>query len=177
MQIKILNESGYDEALLGLSLSYNTEKSMDAVAKRLAKLDGGHNKFLESICVWIDINAPRFFHSQLDTYRVGTSKQSESTMHTILKQPLTRDNFNNGVVDVVYLDELNLQIRAGNLELVKNMLPEGFLQRRIICTNYKVLRNIISQRQSHKLKEWQIFCNGILSGCKYPEFLERKIYE
>ena len=83
MNVTVLNEAGYQEALLGLSLSY--EQSLDkmpAVAERLAQRDNGHNKFLESIVVWLDVIAPRYWWQEFDTYRIGVSKQSSSTMHT-----------------------------------------------------------------------------------------------
>ena len=50
MKVKILKEYGYEEALLGISLSYNASLDrMPATAIRLANKDKGHNKFLESI--------------------------------------------------------------------------------------------------------------------------------
>jgi len=172
MQIKILNECGYDEALLGLSLSYNTEKSMDVVAEKLASRDGGHNKFLESICVWIDIDAPRYFHQQLDTYRVGITKQSESTMHTIMKRSLVAEDFEGEfTIGINVINDLNWLIERKRFDEVKRLLPESFLQRRIICTNYKVLRNMIIQRETHKLPEWTTFCNEIRTQCKYKKLL------
>lgn len=60
MKIQILEESGYNHALLGLSLSYNQPvEKMPGVANRLANKDMAHNKFLESIIVWLDITAMR----------------------------------------------------------------------------------------------------------------------
>lgn len=176
MKIKILNEAGLNEALFGLSFSYNrpfkTEAEKDAVyqtALKLSSKDGGHNKFLESIVVWMDITAPRYWWQQFDTYRIGTTKQSESTMHTIMRQPLTTQNFTNILPDI--LDFLNHYITKKDFETVKANLPESFLQRRIVCTNYKCLRNIILQRRTHKLKEWQSCIKAILSQIKNPEFL------
>ena len=79
MKVEILKEAGYDEALLGLSLSYGTTiERAEEVAKKIASKNGGHNKFLESIIMWIDVTAPRYWWSQMDTYRMMT-KQSQST--------------------------------------------------------------------------------------------------
>lgn len=76
--IEILNESGYEEAMLGLSLSFNQPVSnMKGVSDRLYDKDGGHNKFLESVCVWLDITMPRYWWSEADTYRISVTKQSE----------------------------------------------------------------------------------------------------
>lgn len=173
MKIHILREAGYEEALLGISLSYNQPiQKMSTVALNLAGLDDGHNKFLESIYVWIDITAPRYWWTQFDTYRIAVTKQSESTMHTILKKPLTQDSFESPIPYDI-LTVLNIYIANKQLNEIKNMLPEGFLQRRIVCTNYKTLRNIIRQRQHHKLKEWNsIFVPEILQQITHPEFLQ-----
>jgi hypothetical protein len=169
--IKILNESGYEEAMLGLSLSYNKPVcEMYKVAKTLYNKDGGHNKFLESIVIWLDITMPRYWWSEADTYRVGTTKQSESTMHTIMKKPLTQDDFYDNIPEDM-LDKINKLIKQKNFIQVKNMLPEGFLQRRIVCTNYKVLRHIIMQRKNHKLDMWRKFCTYLQENCRYKEFL------
>jgi hypothetical protein len=155
MKISILQEAGLNQAILGLSLSYNTTTGK-STADRLAWKQGGHNKFLESIIVWIDITAPRYWWQQFDTYRVGTTKQSDSTMHTILKRPLISTDFEGGMCEQV-LDLLNYSIKAGDFDRVKRLLPESFLQRRIVCTNYKTLQNMVTQRQSHRLEEWQFF--------------------
>lgn len=53
-------------------------------AGRLFEKDGGHNKFLESVILWLDVNAPLYWWTEADTYRLST-KQSESTMHTLEK--------------------------------------------------------------------------------------------
>lgn len=172
MEVEILNEAGYNEAIYGLSLSYNVDDmdKMKSVANNLAQKEGGHNKFLESIILWIDVDAPRYWWSQMDTYRVGMTKNSESSMHTLLKRELANNDFENPINPVV-LDTVNLLIRNKEFEMVKDHLPEGFLQRRIICTNYKTLRNIIQQRYTHKLRAWHIFIDELYKQIKYPQFL------
>lgn len=174
MNVKILREAGYDEAMLGLSLNKNKlVENMGNVANKLAMMDGGHNKFLESICVWIDITAPRYFWQDFDTYRAGVTKQSESTMHTITKKELTVGDFEGIEVNIETLDDINSYIALyKNYNLtkrnkealfmqIKRRLPEGFLQRRVVCTNYKALRNIYHQRKNHRLPEWRQFCEAL----------------
>ncbi len=175
MKIQILNESGFNEAMLGISLSYNQPfiiKKQYDVAKRLCNKDMAHNKFLESMQVWIDITAPRYWWQQFDTYRVGTTKQSGSTMHTIMRSNLTQNDFAEPIhAETLY--RLNHLISVKDFNQLKVELPEGFLQRRIVNTNYKVLRNVILQRKTHRLKEWQIFINNILSQVQYADFLPK----
>lgn len=129
MDVEVIGEYGHDQALLGLGLSFGLTSGMSyndlmkdymfgknekiiriiKTAHKLAGKDGGHNKFLESIQLWLDINAPRYWWSEFDTYRVGTSKQSASTMHTLVK-------------DMSSMAEVATAYRAGtskNLESMK----------------------------------------------------------
>lgn len=173
MDVKIMKESGYEEAIKGLSLSYNVSwVRAEKASVKLAHKDGGHNKFLESICVWLDINAPLYWWKQFDTYRIGVTKQSESTMHTLMKKELTTYHFEKGMVSIDALDELNSAIECGDFDTANAFLPQSFLQRRIVCTNYKALRGIYSQRKHHKLGEWLVFCNALVDLENYYLFLE-----
>lgn len=185
-KIKILEEHGYESAMLGLSLSYNRPiYEMKKVADKIYA-NGSHGKFLESIQVWLDITMPRYFWSEFDTYRVGVTKQSESTMHTIFKKELTQNNFvqeiDRGLLYTLnkFIEEYHLFKELGEgyeedldgvFMEIKNLLPEGFLQRRIVCTNYKTLRNIIAQRKNHRLVEWQEFVKYIQENARYKEWL------
>jgi len=171
MKVKVMKESGWVPALTGLALSYNKDyRDMWPVADKLANKDNGENKFLESVCVWLDIDAPRYWWLQFDTYRIGVTKQSSSTMHTIMNQPVTQDNF-EGEIPQNIIDCINAAVEAGEFGVVKRILPEGFLQRRVVCTNYKALRGIVAQRWSHRLPEWQTFCRAILAGVDRPEYI------
>jgi len=180
MKIKVLKECGYEEALLGLGLSYgltDDEVSIGGVlsdrlirvSKNLCERDYGHNKFLESIQVWLDVTAPRYWHSEADTYRVGSTKQSQSTMHTLMKKPFTQEMFEKPIPNSVLM-ELEQLRKDNSFDELKNLLPEGFLQRRIWNVNYKVLRNIIAQRKKHKLQQWQYFCWYIYNNIEHQEF-------
>ena len=166
MEIKILREAGLEEALIGIGLSYDVPGVVSRAVK-LSHLDGGHNKFLESIVLWLDITAPRYFWQQFDTYRTGVTKQSQSTMHTLSSKEFTQTDFEHPIPQNL-LNILNTLPK----ERLKNILPEGFLQRRIVCMNYKSLRTIISQRITHKLPEWKIFIYSTTNQCQHPEFLE-----
>lgn len=171
MIVTILSEAGHKEALLGLSLSYNHTGDLSAVARKLAPRDGGHNKFLESICVWLEITAPRYWWQQFDSYRVGVTKSSESTMHTLTGAPLVMADFQRPIAAQT-LTRLNELIAVKDLAQLKVELPEGFLQCRIVATNYKTLAHIIAQRRTHKLAEWAHFCAEVYKQCQHPEYLD-----
>ena len=172
MKIEVMHEAGYEQALVGLSLSYKQPvENMPDVAHRIHAKEDGHNKFLESMMVWLDITAARYWWQQFDTYRIGITKQSESTMHTLLKRLLTQDDF-EGEIDPTALAHLNELIAAREFVQAKRELPESFLQRRVICTNYKTLRRIVYQRSIHRLVEWQTFCATMCSALAHAEFVQ-----
>ena len=172
MKIEILEEAGFKWAMEGLARSYNQKaENMPEVALKLANKDGGHNKFLESIVVWLNISAPRFFWSEFDTYRVGMTKQSDSTMHTLKRRPLRQSDFEYSIPALI-LSTVNQFIEGYNapIDELKNILPDGFIQGRSVCTNYKVIRHIIIQRHNHKLPQWRYFCEK-MKELKYYDYL------
>jgi hypothetical protein len=172
MRVRILEEHGYGSALLGLSLSYDqAPQRMPAVAERLGLRGDGHNKFLEAIVVWLDVTAPRYFWQQFDTYRVGVTKQSQSTMHTMTARLLAQTDFAHPIPDA-HLDHLNRLIEAGDWESVKHDLPESFEQRRIVCTNYMALQRMIRQRETHRLAEWREFIAAVMAQAAHPKLLK-----
>lgn len=204
MELKIVNETGLSEALIGMKFSFQPECSIKDIktiinyheddntefewiydakleekyletAKKLCKRDGGHNKLLEQVQVWMIIKAPMDWWKQFDTYRVGMSKLSKSTMHTAMKKTIVAEDFDE-LVDSRVLDIVEEYRVAGDFLKVSKNLPQGFLQTRMVNTNYKVLRNIIMQRKGHKLPEWEYFIEEMfkqldsreLLGIKYP---------
>ena len=188
IKIDIMSESDIKLALYGLGknkgltsmVSYkeftdNAElvsKAL-AVASRLGNKDGGHNKFLESMIVWINVRTTRYVWQEADTYRVGMTKQSDSTMHTLMKRHITINDCDPGV-DQRIIDVVNELIDEGNLSKAKKNLPEGFLQERVLCTNYKTLRHIYSQRKNHRLQEWKDFCKVLETNLNWPDFITGK---
>ena len=107
----------------------------------LVKRGDEHSKVLRGLNVWVEINAPRYFWSEADTYRVGTERlSSESTMHIQGKG--------------LAIDEL---------VKMKSELKEGTMQKRIQMFSYQCLRRIWLQRHNHRLPEWHDFCAWIES--------------
>ena len=92
-----------------------------------------------------------------DTYRIGVSKQSQSTMHTIMRRKITQSMFSEKI-PVSYVKQIEKLRTENDFIKLKSLLPECFLQRRIVNLNYMSLRNIIKQRENHKLLEWKSFC-------------------
>jgi len=187
LKVKIIELAGLKSALFGLSLSYNQNPdNMSKVANRLAFKQLGHNKFLESIIFWLDVIAPRYWWSEADTYRLST-KQSQSTMHTLKKDLLEiynkvktqkgiEYNFYEKVIQKLeedkYLEKDSISVKQVRkiysyiwedrpLWQIKKLLPEGWLQRRQWTMSAKTLQNITLQRYNHRLPHWQMFLNQI----------------
>lgn len=180
--VRVLCEAGYKEALFGLSLSYRaltpleingTKRYFDddqhflklcKIAETLAFKQGGHNKFLESIQVWMLVRGSISFWKQFDTYRAGITKQSESTMHTLKHRTLTSQDFTEETFCIPNIKNLSI-------DEMRDSLPSGFLECRVVNTNYKTLQNIIHQRKNHKSQKWNIFIEQLLKQLQHPEFL------
>jgi hypothetical protein len=63
------------------------------LAQTLIKAGSEHRKFLRQIFVSVDITAPLFYWKEFDTYKIGTTANSTSTMHKLLAHPITEDCF------------------------------------------------------------------------------------
>lgn len=171
VSVDVIEEAGFHSTMEGLSYNKNQPiDKMPGLGTKLSKHDGGHNKFLEHLIVWLRVTAPRYVWQEMDTFRLS-SKNSQSTMHTILKDKLTKENFEYRDITDEYLDELNEYLEQGRLVKLKRKLPEGFLQKRMWMMSYKTLRNLILQRRGHRLPHWPAFIESVLSQVKNPEFL------
>lgn len=134
----------------------------------------GHDKFLRMLPVAFFIKAPRYWWAEFDTYKIGTTSLSSSTMNTIMKVALTQNNFVDNIPDS-YLLHLNNLREQGNWYLLKQHLPESFIQTRLIKTNYATLKTIYNQRKSHKMPEWREFNISLLHLLNYPNLVEPKM--
>ena len=186
MIVDVLKVDGIEEALLGMGLSYGLTSDkkirclkdpklavrLTKICEKCAQRGNGEDKFLRMIQIWADVTAPRFWWAEFDTYKVGTVALSESTMHTLGKRPLEMRDFEGGL-PIVLLDLLNARTCTPGctIEAKKELLPESFLQRRIVNFSYAVFANMIRQRRNHRLPQWHYFLNKIYYGLPFLEFL------
>ena len=63
------------------------------LATQLAKAGSDHSKFLRMINVTVDITAPLYWWAEMDTYKVGTVRNSCSKMHKLLSKPFEVADF------------------------------------------------------------------------------------
>lgn len=155
--------------------------------KQLIKAGTDHSKFMRMITVTFDITAPMYWLKEAATYKVGTVRNSCSTMHCIHKKEFTLDDFSHEHLTDCYDSNGQLCCEFGwTLECLINdlnavrelyletkdkkywwqmiqILPSSYNQRSTVQLNYAVLRNIYHSRKAHKLDEWRDFCKWIES--------------
>lgn len=142
-------------------------------------ISGGpvHSKFMRQIFVSMDIDAPLYWHKEMDTYKVGTTANSCSTMHKLTSSPIIKECFSfdndyklneyeNEVTDrfIHLLEDLRVKAKDGDKEAWRfliQLLPESWNQKRTWTGSYENLRNIYQWRRQHKLIEWRDFCKVI----------------
>lgn len=101
------------------------------LAQRLIKAGSEHRKFLRQVFVSVDITAPLYWWKEFDTYKVGTTANSTSTMHKLASKPITLDCFETDDMDE------NLCFDAqSDLSIQDNLIP--FLENlRTSCLAYQ----------------------------------------
>lgn len=188
MTISIIDTQGFNIAGTAMRLSYGSNrKTMDTktdgnhemfkddyyLLKRLIQKGNSHAKVMRMVHIYLDINAPRYWWAEFDTYKVGTVTMSESTMHTIKNGLLDVSHFENGIqLPDAYLNAINSAIdNKLSIHEIKQLLPESFLQRRIVDVNYQTLRSMYFDREHHKLPEWKQFCAFIKKEVPFSELI------
>lgn len=132
------------------------------LAQRLIKAGSEHRKFMRQIMVWVDITAPLFWWRQFDTYKVGTTTNSTSTMHKLSTTPITKECFEHPelvwdcVIDMCEKQRQKYLETKDKKDWKKLIvcLPESWLQKRTVTMSYENILNIVNHRKHHKLSEW-----------------------
>ena len=68
-------------------------KDLELCQKLLRSGEDSDSKFMRMIHVQADVNAPLYWWKEFDTYKVATTANSESTMHTIHARPFITNDF------------------------------------------------------------------------------------
>lgn len=63
------------------------------LCRRLINGGSEHRKFLRQIIVSVDITAPLYWWKEMDTYKIGTTANSTSTMHKLANTEITLECF------------------------------------------------------------------------------------
>ena len=165
-------DSAYDE-----EGNYVLGENDLGLAKRLASAGSDHRKFLRQIFVSVDITAPLYWWKEFDTYKVGTVANSCSTMHKIHAKSFERADFSCDRMSeeaLACLDSVIALLEKQRVNFVETkelsywhdmiqLLPSSYNQMRTVTLNYENLINIYNARHAHKLDEWHVLCDWILS--------------
>lgn len=117
-----------------------------------------HRKYLRQIFVAMDITAPLYWWKEFDTYKVGTTANSCSTMHKIAAKEFTIEDFS--------VEHLLKEYWWQMIQL----LPSSYNQRRTVTMTYENVMNMLDYREGHKLDEWREFCE-ILRALPHVEVI------
>lgn len=190
---------GWEAAILGMRNSWNSWDKSDSsfintgyiteysignndisLMKKLIKAGSDHRKFMRFINVTCDIVAPMYWWAEYDTYKIGTVRNSCSTMHTITDKEFTSDDFSHEHLEnpmefvnacrcldyILYslngLREKYLETKDKKYwwEIIQ-ILPSSYNQKSTVQLNYEVLKAMYHARKNHKLDEWREFCKWI----------------
>ena len=205
IKIENVDVYGWEAAIRGMRNSWNSWDESDSVfgveyktcektgvlgfndlelMKKLIKAGSSERKFLRFINVTCDIAAPLYWWKEFDTYKVGTVRNSCSTMHTIAKKEFTVDDFSyehlfqydiNVTPTDKYLYCLEYTVEVLNEARKKyletkgkgywwqmiQLLPSSYNQRTTVQLNYEVLMKMYHERKNHRLDEWKTFCEWV----------------
>lgn len=101
----------------------------------LVKRGTEHAKAIRGLVVYAEINAPIYFLREIETYRIGRDRlASNSTMHQQCKG-----------------------LMGEELVKAKSEMPMGTMQKTVDMMSYQCIRNIVKQREGHRLPEWKTF--------------------
>ncbi len=164
------------------------------LAQQLIRAGSEHRKFLRQITVSVDITAPLYWWKEYDTYKVGTTANSTSTMHKLTSSEITMDCFEMGdyrdikVIGaattntmwnslILYMEMLRRKyIETKDIHYWKELirvLPESWIQTRTITMNYENLYSIIRHRRNHKLTEWS---DSFIIWCKTLPYADELLF-
>lgn len=206
LKIENVEIAGWEAAIRGMRNPKNSWDRMDSTESwvsgfkvgpndmklmmNLAKGGPVHAKYRRMITVWFDITAPLFWWKEFDTYKVGTVRNSCSTMHKIHVKPFDIEDFSHEGCDEVTYAKAALMSLLDTLESLRvafnetqekkywraliELLPNNYNMKATICTNYEVLGHIRFDRRFHKVDEWHTFCDWVES-LPYSEIMTQKV--
>lgn len=179
LRVENVKVSGWEAAIRGMRNPMNSWEKSDSdsvsvgpndmlLMRRLFVAGPEHRKYLRMVHISMDITAPLYWWKEFDTYKVGTTANSCSTMHKLTSKPFELDDFSiehltkesvtwmkNVVIFLNYWRECFLKDKNKEFwwQMIQ-LLPSSYLQRRTVDFDYEVALQIIRQREGHKLDEW-----------------------
>ena len=160
-------------------MSVDNSKLTDEITPTVAKLfnakqGSGHDNALKGIVVQFDLTMTSKMSVELERYHFIDFVSSQSTMHRITKFDLDKAYIkyvDKRVINIMkekvyeYNDLLDHGFKASEDLMKERYLeilytnPCGFQLTARMTTNYQQLKTMYFQRRSHRLTEWQEFCD------------------
>lgn len=209
LKVEYLEAWGFKHAIRGMRNPHNSWNKSDSwvdrstgkeiyivgdndltLMRKLYKAGTEHRKYLRQIFVSMDITAPLYWWKQFDTYKIGVTTDSCSTMHTLMNKEFKSDDFSFDSLlkgtNEDYVEELleclndireayinydsiveecgnNYNLSKSDIQLaLYEILPCAYNQKRTVTMNYENVFNIVKQRKTHKLDEWKTFVEELL---------------
>lgn len=207
IKVENINVWGFEHAIRGMRNPLNSWDRSDSkfdydkiclgendvvLMRKLCAVGHPHRKYLRQIFVAMDIIAPLYWWKEFDTYKVGTTANSCSTMHKIAAKEFMLDDFSHehlSCIDIgggvgspyrllqqtiMMLNECRtLYLQTNDKEYwwqMIQLLPLSYNQRRTVTMTYENVMNMLDYREGHKLDEWCEFCK-ILKTLPYVEVI------
>lgn len=169
------------------------QKDMELACK-LIRRGSEHCKYLRQIMVWVRFTVPRYVWQELDTYKVATTRNSCSTMNKLGSVSLELGDFEDPIPEslLAHINDLGRLLREAKADksatvrnarvLLKNDLPEGFLQSAMYTMSYQTALAMLLQRENHRLPQWRLadhgsICQFLLSLPYMPQFYKAATYK
>jgi hypothetical protein len=124
----------------------------------------GHDVATQGIIVQFDLCAPAYFWPQLQRYSFVNFVSSQSKMHMLTKMNLKEQCNDKTWVRTIETAELAVQMfNKGEIEIDEMLsnVPQGLQLTARLSTNYRQLKTQYQQRRTHRLPEWQQYCDWI----------------
>jgi len=206
IRIENIDTYGWEAAIRGMRNPMNSWDKSDSGFKLFSAKEGGcwcigdddfrlmkslvaagtdHSKFMRQIGVSMDITAPLYWWKEFDTYKVGTTANSCSTMHKIHEKGFEITDFSHDHLTgdaFEAMNEIIVQLNFARVAFLETkdkaywwqmiqLLPSSYNQKRTVTLNYAVLRNQYDARKNHKLDEWRDYCECIEDLLPYSELI------
>lgn len=162
--------------------SVNSDITERTISLAGCKTGTGHDNFLKGIVVQFNLTFSNKAWVEGERYHFLEFVSSQSTMHCISKMDI-RNMCNKYVTEttikeVERLKEQYLSDKSDEnfLYLIYN-IPSGFELTARMSTNYQQLKTIYQQRRTHRLPDWQMFCDWIENELPHSELITQKFSE
>ena len=156
----VLNNNGVLQEMNDISEVFFIGGADMKLAKSLIKAGSEHRKLLRQIFITFDITAPLYFFKEFDTYKINTTSNSTSTMHTIEKKEITLSSFEVGDYnpDLPYITgEVEIPISSFVNDLIECFNFSLFVAHSFFFVKSNCSHHLFVIVRNNSLEFWQIF--------------------